>query len=110
MMRVMDAENFTGPVNLGNPEEYSILDFANKIIEMTGSRSTIAYKPLPSDDPTQRRPDITLAGQKLDWKPRVTVDDGLKRTIEYFRKELSAVHAETQAPHNTEAPGTTSAS
>ena len=88
MVRMMDSENFTGPVNLGNPEEYTILEFAQKIIAMTGSKSKIAYKPLPSDDPRQRQPDITLAGQKLGWKPVVSVTDGLTRTIEYFRKEL----------------------
>jgi len=88
MVRMMDSENFTGPVNLGNPEEYTILEFAQKIIAMTGSKSKIAYRPLPSDDPRQRQPDITLAGQKLGWKPVVSVTDGLTRTIEYFRKEL----------------------
>ena len=88
MMRMMDCENFIGPVNLGNPEEYTILDFAKKIVAMTGSGSKIVHKPLPSDDPTQRQPDISLAGSKLNWKPNVSVDDGLKRTIEYFRKEL----------------------
>ncbi len=90
MVRMMDSENFIGPVNLGNPEEYTILDFAKKIIAMTGSKSKIIHQPLPSDDPTQRQPDITLAGAKLGWKPKVSVDDGLKRTIEYFKKELSA--------------------
>lgn len=89
MERMMDAENFTGPVNLGNPEEYTILELAQKIIGMTGSRSKISYKPLPSDDPTQRQPDITLAGQKLGWKPDVSVTNGLQKTIEYFKKELS---------------------
>jgi UDP-glucuronate decarboxylase len=89
MVRMMNAENFTGPVNLGNPEEYTILELARKIITMTGSKSKIVYKPLPSDDPTQRQPDITLAGQKLGWKPAVSVTDGLTRTIEYFNKELS---------------------
>jgi UDP-glucuronate decarboxylase len=89
MVRMMDSENFTGPVNLGNPEEYTILDFAKKIVAMTGSKSKIIHQPLPSDDPTQRQPDITLAGAKLGWKPKVTVDDGLKRTIAYFKKELS---------------------
>lgn len=89
MGRMMDAENFTGPVNLGNPEEYTILELAQKIIGMTGSRSKISYKPLPSDDPTQRQPDITLAGQKLGWKPDVSVTNGLQKTIEYFKKELS---------------------
>jgi UDP-glucuronate decarboxylase len=89
MLRMMTTEDFIGPVNLGNPEEYTILDFAKKIIAMTGSKSKIVHKPLPSDDPTQRQPDITLADAKLGWKPKVTVDDGLKRTIEYFRKELT---------------------
>ncbi|HEX9136545.1 MAG TPA: UDP-glucuronic acid decarboxylase family protein [Nitrospirota bacterium] len=89
MERMMDAENFTGPVNLGNPEEYTILELAQKIIGMTGSRSKISYKPLPSDDPTQRQPDITLARQKLGWKPDVSVTNGLQKTIEYFKKELS---------------------
>ncbi len=88
MVRMMNAENFTGPVNIGNPDEYTILDFAKKIVAMTGSKSRIVYKSLPSDDPTQRQPDITLAGEKLGWKPKVSVDEGLKRTIEYFKKEL----------------------
>jgi len=89
LVRMMDAKDFTGPVNIGNPEEYTILDFATKIIAMTGSRSKIVYGPLPSDDPTQRQPDISLAAERLGWKPRVTVDDGLSRTIAYFRQELS---------------------
>ncbi len=89
MVRMMNTENFTGPVNLGNPEEYSILELAQKIITMTGSKSKIVFKTLPSDDPTQRQPDITLAGQKLGWKPTVSLADGLVRTIEYFKKELS---------------------
>jgi UDP-glucuronate decarboxylase len=89
MVKLMNSENFTGPVNIGNPDEYTILDFAKKIIAMTGSKSQIIYKPLPSDDPTQRQPDITLAGEKLGWKPKISVDEGLKRTIEYFKKELA---------------------
>ncbi len=89
LVRMMESENFIGPVNLGNPEEYTILDFAKKIVAMTGSKSKIIHQPLPSDDPTQRQPDISLAGAKLGWKPRVSVDDGLKRTIAYFKKELS---------------------
>lgn len=89
MIRMMDCEGFIGPVNLGNPEEYTILEFAQKIITMTGSKSKISYKPLPSDDPKQRQPDITLAGQKLGWKPVISVTDGLKRTIDYFEKELA---------------------
>ncbi len=89
MVRMMGSENFTGPVNLGNPEEFTILALAKKIIAMTGSRSKIAFKPLPSDDPTQRQPDIGLAKRKLGWQPKVTVDEGFRTTIEYFRKELA---------------------
>lgn len=89
LVRMMEHENFTGPVNLGNPDEYTILDFAKKIVALTGSRSKIVHKPLPSDDPTQRQPDITLAGEKLGWEPKVSLDEGLKRTIEFFKKELS---------------------
>lgn len=89
MVRMMNSENFTGPVNLGNPEEYAILDLAKKIISMTGSKSKIVYKPLPSDDPAQRKPDITLAGQKLGWRPVVSVEEGLKKTIEYFKKKAA---------------------
>jgi UDP-glucuronate decarboxylase len=89
MVRMMGSENFIGPVNLGNPEEFTILDFAKKIISLTGSRSKITHKPLPADDPVQRRPDITLAKQKLGWSPKVSVDEGLRKTIEYFRKELA---------------------
>jgi UDP-glucuronate decarboxylase len=89
MLKMMNSENFIGPVNIGNPEEYTILDLAKKIINMTRSKSRITYKPLPSDDPTQRMPDITLAANKLGWKPKITVDEGLKMTIRYFRKELT---------------------
>jgi UDP-glucuronate decarboxylase len=75
-------------VNLGNPREFTILDLAKKIIAMTGSRSQIVQKPLPSDDPTQRQPNIALAKQKLGWEPKVGVDQGFATTIEYFKKEL----------------------
>lgn len=88
MVRMMNSEKFTGPVNIGNPEEYTILDLAKKIISITGSRSKIVYLPLPEDDPVQRRPDISLAVQVLGWRPKVSVDDGLRMTIEYFIKEL----------------------
>lgn len=94
MMRMMKCEDFIGPVNLGNPEEYTILELAKKIIAMTGSQSKIVFMPLPSDDPKQRMPDITLAGVKLGWKPGVLVDAGLKRTIEYFKKELTIASIE----------------
>jgi len=92
MVRLMNSEKFIGPVNIGNPEEYTILDLAKKIITMTGSKSKITKKPLPSDDPTQRQPDISLAGEILGWKPKVSVTDGLSKTIEYFRKELAVSH------------------
>ena len=86
MVRMMEnEENFTGPVNLGNPEEITILQLAEIILELTGSKSKIVYRPLPQDDPTQRRPDISLAREKLAWEPKTELRDGLTKTIEYFR-------------------------
>lgn len=79
-------DDFTGPLNLGNPTEFTILELAHKVIEMTKSKSKIIYKTLPHDDPTQRQPNITLAKKTLNWKPKVKLEDGLKETIEYFRK------------------------
>jgi len=90
LIRMMDCPGFTGPVNLGNPNETTIVEFARKIIALTGSSSRLVFKPLPADDPKQRQPDITLAKQMLDWEPKVQVDDGLKQTIEYFRSVLAA--------------------
>jgi UDP-glucuronate decarboxylase len=84
MVRLMSCEGTTGPVNVGNPAETTILEFARRIIELTGSSSKIVFKPLPSDDPKQRQPDITLAREKLGWEPRVALEVGLKRTVEYF--------------------------
>jgi UDP-glucuronate decarboxylase len=85
MIRMMDTEDsFYGPLNIGNPGEFTILDLAKKIIEMTGSKSRIVFIPLPSDDPTQRKPDISLAKQKLDWQPKIALEEGLKKTICYF--------------------------
>jgi UDP-glucuronate decarboxylase len=75
----------TGPINLGNPKEFSILELAEEILTLTHSASQIIFKPLPSDDPSQRQPDISLAQQLLDWTPRITLRDGLVRTVEYFR-------------------------
>jgi UDP-glucuronate decarboxylase len=89
LVRMMENEGFIGPVNLGNPREFTILELAKTIIAMTGSRSKIARKPLPSDDPTQRQPDIALAKQKLGWLPKVDVHEGFNVTIDYFRKELT---------------------
>jgi UDP-glucuronate decarboxylase len=79
---------FTGPVNLGNPEELSMLDLAERVIRLTRSKSRLRFRPLPEDDPKQRRPDIRLAVKQLKWKPRVGIDDGLKETILYFRRVL----------------------
>ena len=85
LVRLMDSpESFTGPVNLGNASEFTVLELAHKIISLTGSRSRIESRPLPPDDPVQRRPDISLARKELDWAPQVSLDEGLKKTIEYF--------------------------
>ncbi len=87
LIRLMNnSDDFTGPVNLGNPEEITIKQLAEILIELTGSKSKMVCKPLPADDPTQRRPDITLAGEKLDWTPTTSLREGLTRTIEYFSK------------------------
>ena len=77
-------DNFTGPVNLGNPVEFTIKELAEKIIDMTDSKSNISYQPLPHDDPKQRQPDITLAKKQLGWEPTIKLEDGLVKTIEYF--------------------------
>jgi len=89
LVRMMENEGFIGPVNLGNPREFTILELAKTIIAMIGSRSKVVLKPLPSDDPTQRQPDIALAKQKLGWLPKVDVHEGFNVTIDYFRKELT---------------------
>lgn len=81
-------DDFTGPVNTGNPGEFTIKELAQLIIELTGSGSELVYKPLPSDDPTQRQPDITLAKEKLGWEPKIKLGEGLKRTIPYFQSIL----------------------
>ncbi len=86
MIRMMNSrDGFTGPVNLGNPGEFTMLELAEKVIELTGSASKIVYRPLPQDDPTQRKPVIDLAGKELDWKPTIPLNRGLERTIEYFK-------------------------
>ena len=82
-------DDFTGPVNLGNPGEFTILELATKVIKLTGSRSEIVFKPLPSDDPVQRQPDISLAKKTLQWEPAIVLDEGLKKTIAYFRERDS---------------------
>ena len=88
MIRMMNCEDFIGPVNIGNPGEFTMLELAQKIVDMTGSKSELVYEPLPSDDPAQRRPVIDLAKEKLDWNPTVALDEGLKKTIEYFREVI----------------------
>lgn len=88
-LRMMNTDNFMGPVNLGNPKEFTIRELADKIIELTGSRSEVVYKPLPDDDPAQRQPLIDLAREKLGWEPKVELEQGLIPTIKYFERELS---------------------
>ncbi len=88
MITLMNTENFMGPVNVGNDGEYTILELAKMIIELTNSSSKIVFKPLPSDDPCQRKPDLSLAKEKLNYTPTVHVKDGLRKTIEYFEKVI----------------------
>ncbi len=89
-IRLMDTpETFTGPVNLGNPGEFTILELAEKVLELTGSKSKLVFKPLPEDDPLQRQPDITLAKKELGWEPKIPLEKGLVKTITYFDQLLS---------------------
>ena len=91
LIKLMDAsDDVTGPVNLGNPVESTILELAEKIIALTKSKSKIVNKPLPQDDPTRRRPDISVAKAKLGWAPTVPLDEGLARTVDYFRRQVAA--------------------
>jgi UDP-glucuronate decarboxylase len=94
MIRLMEsAPGLTGPVNVGNPNEFTIRELAEKVVALTGSASQIAFQNLPQDDPKQRRPDITLAAEKLGWAPQVMLDAGLPKTVDYFRKLLPELHA-----------------
>ena len=87
MIKFMESKNgFTGPVNLGNPKEYSILEIAKKIIKISNSRSSVIFKKLPQDDPRKRKPDINLAKKNLNWSPKISLEDGLIKTIKYFKK------------------------
>lgn len=89
LIRMMNTpDDFYGPVNLGNPGEFTIFELAQLVIKLTNSSSKISYQPLPADDPIQRKPDITLAGSKLDWSPKIELEEGLTGTIQYFRKIL----------------------
>lgn len=86
LIRMMNAPNdFTGPVNIGNPNEFSIMELAEKIIALTGSKAKIVHRPLPQDDPVQRKPNIDLAKNRLGWEPKTQLEEGLNRTIEYFK-------------------------
>jgi UDP-glucuronate decarboxylase len=90
LIRMMNnPDKFVGPVNLGHPGERTILDFAKLIIKMTNSNSKIVFRPLPSDDPTQRDPNISLAKEKLNWEPAVSVENGLEQTIAYFKTKIA---------------------
>ena len=90
LLRLMDsADDFTGPVNMGNPQEIAVGMLAEKILTLTGSRSKLSYKPAVADDPQQRRPDITLAQKNLGWQPHTSLDDGLRETIRYFQRQLA---------------------
>ena len=94
LMRLMESrDGFTGPVNLGNPGEFTIRELAEKVLEMVGGSAKLVFQPLPSDDPTQRQPDISVAKAELSWSPKVNLDQGLKPTIEYFDRLLKAADA-----------------
>jgi UDP-glucuronate decarboxylase len=88
MVRLMEHPDFIGPVNVGNPKEFTIRELAEQVIAMTGSKSKLVNNPLPSDDPKQRKPDITLAREKLGWEPKVALREGLVKTIAYFEKAI----------------------
>jgi len=91
------ADDFVGPVNIGNPNEFTILELAQKVMELTGSKSEIVFKPLPSDDPMQRQPDISVAGKKLGWRPAVPLEEGLRKAIAYFEKVNQNVNMQNDA-------------
>jgi UDP-glucuronate decarboxylase len=88
LYRMMESESFIGPVNLGNPGEFTIADLAGLVLKLTRSKSKIVHQALPSDDPVRRRPDIVLAKAKLGWEPKVPLEEGLSRTIDYFKERL----------------------
>jgi len=92
MYAMMNQDEFIGPVNIGNPEEYTIIELAEKIIQLTGSKSKLIYNSLPKDDPLMRRPDITLAKEKLAWEPETKLAEGLKKTIPYFEQCLKEIN------------------
>ena len=89
LIRMMNQEGFTGPVNIGNPDERTVKDLAGKVIALTGADVKVIYRELPQDDPIRRKPDISLAMEKLQWRPTVTIDEGLEKTIAYFKTVLN---------------------
>src|SRR5207302_20561 len=89
--RLMNTPDVTGPMNVGNPTEFTIRELAEAVISLTGSRSELVHRPLPEDDPVQRKPDISLANEKLGWEATVPLQEGLKATINYFEKQLFSV-------------------
>jgi UDP-glucuronate decarboxylase len=99
MIAMMEGpDDFIGPVNIGNPAEFTIRELAQQVIEMTGSKSQLVHRPLPADDPTRRKPDITLATTALNWKPRTELSEGLKQTIEWFRS-INLDHYQPPTPN-----------
>jgi UDP-glucuronate decarboxylase len=86
----MNQTDQTGPINIGNPGEFTILGLAEQVLEKTQSKSKITFHPLPGDDPLQRQPDIALAKEALDWEPTIALDEGLQKTIKYFKEELNS--------------------
>jgi UDP-glucuronate decarboxylase len=88
LVRLMEAEGLTSPVNLGNPREVTVLELAEAVLRLTASASSVVRQPLPSDDPVRRRPDISLAKSRLGWEPKVSLEEGLGLTVEYFRSKL----------------------
>ncbi len=87
-VRLMNQDAVTGPINIGNPGEFTMLELAEEVLKLTGSKSKIIHKALPADDPKQRQPDITLAKKHLDWEPKVSLSEGLAHPIDYFRKSI----------------------
>jgi len=87
-IRLMASDEFTGPVNLGNPGEFTVKELAEKTLQMIDPEAEITYMPLPADDPTKRKPDITVAKKNLGWEPTIVLDEGLKKTIEYFKSVI----------------------
>ncbi|WP_232366805.1 NAD-dependent epimerase/dehydratase family protein [Alteripontixanthobacter muriae] len=99
LIRLMDTpDEVTGPINIGNPHEFTILDLAEKVVRATGNRSKLSFHPLPSDDPTQRCPDIALARKVLNWEPQIQLEQGLEKTIRYFAALIADARTSKQKP------------